>query len=344
MHTNVIYPLFNTLGSYWQDELIWRDREDGIELEASLFDKVSATPIEAFDYPRGAYTSGADPELRRHHAIIGGHGGRIEFADRRMMSHLHELSMLPDAPDAETKLEAIFECGTGEADLTQPNRCPSSRKIVQWVADNLGLTAIHSARCRDMWPEPEGALSKEEKNTLGYIALSQTFANLEPEVQRRVREIGIENYALLHGPCDSYCLRDVKDHDGNPTGKQRCRMRAELKEQFCCDCLRCAPCSTEDGVHEDVPPIPAGCDESCRCNGYCKTTVWRLPDTFRFELRICRRHARIQVHPTASLSLNTYMHMHKRTCILYTRSRAHTGTCHPAHTCSRRQLRHRFCD
>ena len=52
---------------------------------------------------------------------VGGHGGRYEFADRRMMTHLHELLMLPNAPDMHQKLAAIHDPKGAEA-----------RAIVEW--------------------------------------------------------------------------------------------------------------------------------------------------------------------------------------------------------------------
>ena len=222
---------------------------------------------------------------------LGGFGGRIEFADRRNMSHLHELIMLPDAPDAAIKFNAILECGTNLARADAPH----SRYIVAWVAEKLGLTAIHTARCAQEWPMPEGVLPKEEKNQAGFAALRRRFQDLAP-ADRRNDETAILSYCMLHGPCDNYCLRDVVRKDGEVVG-QRCRMHAELKEKHCCRCPKCVPRTPVDGTPRCEP-----CDEQCpqdgntACKaGCCVTRIWMLPTTFRFELRICRRHSRLQV-------------------------------------------------
>ena len=211
---------------------------------------------------------------------IGGHGGRYEFADRRMMTHLHELLMLPNAPSMEQKFAAIVD-----------PRGADARAIVEWVAMNLGLTAIHPASGKDGWPAPEGTQSTEDKSKAGLAALRQRFGDLGSARERRASEVGMLNYCMLHGPCDNYCMRDVKNRAGEVIG-QRCRMRAELKEEYCCSCSRCMPVKGQwrcDACNNE-------CDgENCKDSACC-TTVWMLPGTFRFELRICRRHARLQVH------------------------------------------------
>jgi len=211
---------------------------------------------------------------------VGGHGGRYEFADRRMMTHLHELLMLPNAPSMEQKLAAI----------TKPNGI-DARAIVEWVAENLGLTAVHPTSSKDGWPDPEGTQSKEEKSRAGLAALRQRFGDLSSASERRASEAGILNYCMLHGPCDNYCMRDVKNRAGEVIS-QRCRMRAELKEEYCCRCTRCMPAEGQWRCE--------ACDDECdgeNCkDSACCTSVWMLPGTFRFELRVCRRHARLQVH------------------------------------------------
>jgi hypothetical protein len=215
---------------------------------------------------------------------VGGHGGRYEFADRRMMTHLHELLMLPNAPDMEQKLAAICE-----------PKGPEARAIVEWVADNLGLTAFHPTHCTKGWPEPEGTQPKDEKGKAGMAALRQRFGDLTSQSERRSSEGAILNYCMLHGPCDNYCMRDVKNRDGKVIG-QRCRMRAELKEELCCRCTRCMPEAKEwrcESCDDECDGDSCKDDQGCKT---CETSVWQLPDTFRFELRVCRRHPRLQVH------------------------------------------------
>ena len=217
-----------------------------------------------------------------HSAVpaVGGHGGRYEFTDRRMMTHLHELLMLPNAPDMAQKLAAI-EDPEGAA----------ARAIVEWVAENLGLTAFHPTSSKDGWPAPEGTQSKEEKSREGMAALRQRFGDLRSQSERRSSEGAILNYCMLHGPCDNYCMRDVKNKAGEVIG-QRCRMHAELKEEYCCSCARCMP---DKGKWRCE-----ACDDECGGSGCnksaCQTSVWMLPGHFRFELRVCRRHPRLQVN------------------------------------------------
>ena len=207
------------------------------------------------------------------------------------MSHLHELLMLPDAPDAGIKLNAIFESGSNLAS----EEAPHARYIVAWVAEKLGLTAIHSARCKEAWPGPEGEQPDAEKRQAGFAALRRRFQDLAP-ASRRDDETAILSYCMLHGPCDNYCLRDIIKND--VVVGQRCRMHAELKAKFCCRCPRCVPGSVADGEPRCEP-----CDDECppeqthSCKS-CATRVWMLPGTFRFELRVCRRHPRLQVHAT----------------------------------------------
>ena len=211
---------------------------------------------------------------------VGGHGGRYEFADRRMMTHLHELLMLPNAPDMGLKLKAIADPKGAEA-----------RAIVEWVAENLGLTAIHPASSKESWPAPEGNQSSDAKSRAGLAALRQRFGDLRSKDERRASEVGILNYCMLHGPCDNYCMRDVKNRAGEVIG-QRCRMRAELKDEYCCRCPRCLPTEQQWRCAE----CDGECDgEGCK-DSACQTSVWMLPGTFRFELRVCRRHPRLQVH------------------------------------------------
>ena len=200
--------------------------------------------------------------------------------------------MLPDAPDSGVKLKAIFECGTDCA----PEDAPNARYIVAWVAEKLGLTAIHAARCKEEWPGPEGSLDEADKKQAGYAALRRRFQDLAP-ASRREDESAILSYSMLHGPCDNYCLRDVIR--GGLVVGQRCRMHAELKAEHCCRCPRCVPASAADGemrcepCDDSCPPAQPAQTHSCKS---CATLVWMLPGTFRFELRVCRRHPRLQVH------------------------------------------------
>ena len=200
--------------------------------------------------------------------------------------------MLPDAPDSGVKLKAIFECGTDCA----PEDAPNARYIVAWVAEKLGLTAIHAARCKEEWPGPEGSLDEAERKQAGLAALRRRFQDLAPE-SRRQCESAILSYSMLHGPCDNYCLRDVIR--GGLVVGQRCRMHAELKAEHCCRCPRCVPASAADGemrcepCDDSCPPAQPAQTHSCKS---CATLVWMLPGTFRFELRVCRRHPRLQVH------------------------------------------------
>ena len=53
------------------------------------------------------------------------------------MPHVHELLMLPDSPNLDTKLEAIMN-PSGDA----------AREIIEWVAERLQLTAIHPTHDR----------------------------------------------------------------------------------------------------------------------------------------------------------------------------------------------------
>jgi hypothetical protein len=176
------------------------------------------------------------------------------------------------------------------AAITKPNGI-DARAIVEWVAENLGLTAVHPTSSKDGWPDPEGTQSKEEKSRAGLAALRQRFGDLSSASERRASEAGILNYCMLHGPCDNYCMRDVKNRAGEVIS-QRCRMRAELKEEYCCRCTRCMPAEGQWRCE--------ACDDECdgeNCkDSACCTSVWMLPGTFRFELRVCRRHARLQVH------------------------------------------------
>jgi hypothetical protein len=110
---------------------------------------------------------------------VGGHGGRYEFADRRMMTHLHELLMLPNAPNMDQKLAAI--CNPKGA---------AARAIVEWVAKNLGLTAIHPASGKEGWPAPEGTQPSDEKSRAGLAALRQRFGDLQSEDERCASEAG----------------------------------------------------------------------------------------------------------------------------------------------------------
>ena len=213
---------------------------------------------------------------------VGGHGGRYEFADRRMMTHLHELLMLPNAPDMHQKLAAIHDPKGAEA-----------RAIVEWVAESLGLTAFHPIHSKEGWPESEGTLPQQEKSRAGLAALRQRFGDLKSQTERRSSEGAILNY----------CMRDVKNRAGEVI-RQRCRMRADLKAEFCCRCARCMPDAQEWRCE--------ACDDECdanECRGAaCQTSVWMLPDTFRFELRVCRRHPRLQV-PPRTLALHPHLHL-----------------------------------
>ena len=291
LHCNLLYPLWNVLGSDWPRQV----EQMGGAGQIPVMQQLSRTPIEQFfTVPQGfeevyndvmaslpATGPGGGAPVR-----IGGHGGRREFAERRMMTHLHEVLMLPDAPDVQWRLEVMREADANGG--CSDDSCPRSRALVEWVTEHLGLNAIHSARCRSEWPAPEGSVLDTEKRAAGLRALKQTFSQLQPN-ERLQREVGIENYCMLH-ECSGYCLRDVKDKEGNPTGEQRCRMHAELRLKFCCDCEACAP---PQGAAEVEPAEPDPCLPGCNCHGSCCTTrVWMLEKTFRFELRVCRRHGR----------------------------------------------------
>ena len=242
---------------------------------------------------------------------------RTEFAQRRTMSHTHELLRLRDRSTPKT---ASFGNGGGS-----PALCPSTRpqvptmqmcfdamrdptgvaarQIVSFAAW-MGLSAIHPSRSRADWPEDfGGAIPDATVKSAGNNALRRTFTSLGSAEERRTDELLLTNRCLCHA-CGTYCLRPVvSKRTGKPVldadGKQKmaCRIRPEEKEEHSCSCPQCsADVLARLEVQDDVCSACGPCDCDCGAKDCgCKTVVWQLPNTFRFELRYSRNLGRLQV-------------------------------------------------
>ena len=239
---------------------------------------------------------------------------RTEFAQRRTMSHTHELLRLrhnrtggcarPEGapahdPNARPPVPTMEMCFAAIRDPTGDD----ARQIVAFAAW-LTLTAIHPAASRDEWPEDFGGGTDDATVTsVGNRALRRTFASLSSADERAQDEVILVNRVLCH-KCGTYCLKPVVSrrtgkpvHDDTGQPKKACRFRPEEKEEHSCHCPHCdADLASSLRLVDSCP----ACEErACDCGAAdcgCKTVVWQLPHTFRFELRYCRNLGRLQVH------------------------------------------------
>ena len=322
-----------------------------------LLDKALPSQQEVDNGTFGSYTSqickyvGTDPpppdELRRrklavrdnlhlvtdfyvrktrllHHFVlepmfdVDSYAARTEFAQRRTMSHTHELLRLRDRP---TRKAASFG-NSGGAPALDPSTRPKvptmqmcfdamkdptgneARGIVAFAAW-MGLSAIHPSQSRADWPEDYGgAVPDATVKSAGNAALRRTFTSLNSAADRKADEIRLANRCLCHA-CGTYCLRPaISKRTGKPVldengqAKMVCRFRPEEKQKHSCDCPHCS--ANLAARLEVVDNTCAACDPcECDCGTSdcgCKTIVWQLPLTFRFELRYSRNLGRLQVH------------------------------------------------
>lgn len=203
----------------------------------------------------------------------------------------------PSVPTMHTCMEAVRE-PAGD----------SARAIVAFVAW-LGMSAIHPGK-RAAWSESHGGeASSSSVQTAGNEALKRRFTDLATAQERMDDEIVLANRVLCHA-CGSYCLKPVVskrtgqpilDAQGEP--KKACRFRVEEKAEHSCACPHCSAdimsqlqCEEGACVACEAPSadgaVPCGCGvDDCGC----KTVVWQLPRSYRFELRYGRNLSTLQV-------------------------------------------------
>lgn len=241
---------------------------------------------------------------------------RTEFAQRRTMSHTHELLRLRDRPiskqspsgDADgpsldpksrPKVPSMQMCFDAMKDPTGIE----ARHIVAFAAW-MGLSAIHPSQSRTDWPEDYGgAIPDSAVKSAGNASLRRTFTSLNSAADRTADEISLVNRCLCHA-CGPYCLRPVVSRrtgkpllDADGKDKMACRFRPDEKEEHSCACPHCSAdlYSRLEVVDECCACGPCDCECGTSDCG-CKTIVWQLPLTFRFELRYSRNLGRLQVH------------------------------------------------
>ena len=242
---------------------------------------------------------------------------RHEFAQRRSMTHTHELLRLkqhndaPPTPRADApaldatnrpKLPTMHDC----LDAVRNHQGEGARRIVAFVAW-LGMSAIHPGEVGS-WAEAHGGREPDASvAAVGNAALRRTFTELASSQERTEDEIALSNRVLCHA-CGTYCLKPVVskrtgqpvlDNQGQP--KKECRFRPDEKAEHSCACPHCSA-DFLSRLHYSESRCMACCDDdegtACECGESdcgCKTIVWQLPHTFRFELRYPRNLARLQV-------------------------------------------------
>eukprot|EP00966_Prymnesium_polylepis_P177892 4119605-Prymnesium_polylepis.1 len=235
---------------------------------------------------------------------------RHEFAQRRSMTHTHELLRIRDrgtdhAPQADApaldpstrpQVPTMQMC----LDAVMDHSGDAARRIVAFVSW-LGMSAIHPGE-RSSWPEQYGGRQPDATAAAaGNVALRRKFTSLSSAAERLEDEVTLTNRVQCHA-CGSYCLKPVvsrrtglvlQDESGQP--KVACRFRPDEKEKHSCSCPQCS--ADFFARLEYIEGACVACDEACGCGDNdcgCKTFVWQLPHTFRFELRYTRNLARLQ--------------------------------------------------
>jgi hypothetical protein len=255
-----------------------------------------------------------------HHFIlqplfdVDSYAARFEFAQRRTMSHTHELLRLKNRgtdggggqsnapaldPSTRPPMPTMEMCFAAMRDPSGEE----ARQIVAFAAW-MTLSAIHP-KPREAWPEDMGgSVPVATANAAGNAALRCRFSDLNAPGARDDDEAVLSNRVLCHR-CGSYCLKPVvSKRTGKPVlddlgqPKKACRFRPDEKEKHSC---KCPHCSADLLARLEVAEGEClGCESgACDCGSAdcgCKTVVWQLPNTFRFELRYSRNLGRLQIH------------------------------------------------